>query len=52
MKVRIVWSAFKDKDGNDVEYPVYVDEKGKQAKGMFTVKDGRPFDLIKNEYAD
>ena len=52
MKVKIVWNSFKDEDGNIIKYPVYVDEKGKQAKGMFTVKDGRPFDLIMNEYAD
>lgn len=52
MKVRIVWSTFRGKDGADVKCPIYVDENGKQAKGMFTVKDGRPFDLIMNEYAD
>lgn len=52
MKVKIVWSSFKDKEGNNVQYPIYVDEEGKQVKGIFTIKDGRPFDLITNEYAD
>lgn len=52
MKVKIIWNSFKDKEGNDVRYPVYVDEDGNPAKGIYTVKDGRPFDLVMNEYAD
>lgn len=38
--------------GTDDVIVSFVDENGEPAKGIFTIKDGRPFDLIMNEYAD
>lgn len=52
MKVTIKETKVVGKDGNESVIVSFVDEKGKQAKGIFTVKDGRPFDLLMNEYAD
>lgn len=52
MKVTIKETKVVGKDGNESVVVSFVDENGKQAKGIFTVKDGRPFDLIMNEFAD
>ena len=52
MKVTIKETKVVGKDGNESVVVSFVDEKGKPAKGIFTVKDGRPFDLITGEYLD
>ncbi len=52
MKVTIKETKVVDKDGNESVVVSFVDEKEKPAKGIFAIKDGRPFDLITGEYLD
>lgn len=52
MKVTIKETKVISKDGTESVVVSFVDENGKQAKGIFTVKGGRPFDLITGEYLD
>ena len=52
MKVTIKETKVVGKKGNESVIVSFVDEKGKQAKGVFIIKNGRPFDLIMNDYAD
>lgn len=51
MKVTIKETKVVGKDGIETVLS-FVDEKGEPAKGIFTIKNGRPFDLLMDEYAD
>lgn len=52
MKIKVIEHVSRNENGEKVSYYEFVDEKGKPARGAFTIKDGRPFDLIMNEYVD